>query len=284
MPTYPAEVFLFVHVPKTGGSSLVDAFERHLELGRDFIHLGSLGRDRDHQLGLPPFHERSPEERGRARVVVGHEVNVTTHRLIPGKEPRYVAILRQPAARLVSAYNFEMFEFYQKAGKAPLEFDQWYRKQERDVMIKFLAKRVLASPLRRREAQLLRYAQYATSRGSTRRLLHRVNRALEGFWFVGTTESLDQAAPLILTRIGVGMDIGGGDGAESGSGSGGGLERRLVSGKDFEKRLKLDSALLARLHRDNALDVQLWEQWNARSQEGLARLAAEAARGTWGRR
>ncbi|MEZ4424580.1 MAG: sulfotransferase family 2 domain-containing protein [Gemmatimonadota bacterium] len=252
------EVFVLVHVPKTGGTSLNHAFEHGLEMGTEFIHLDTAGLRHGQSLGLPPFAERSEAERRKARVIAGHDIDVTIHRLVPGRTPRYFTFLRNPAARLVSAYNFEMHEFYSNVGKTPIEFDDWYRKQERDVVTRFLSKRVLPTPLGRRLAQAQRYLQYPLRGRATRGALARLNRALERFWYVGTTDAMNQAAPLLLERMGIEAR----------------MERRLVTGRDFTKRLELDAALEARLHADNPRDLELYEHWRTRDAESLERAVA----------
>src|SRR5437667_7474655 len=49
------ELFLFVHVPKTGGQTLRDCFIRQLVFHLEFIHLGPDGEQKSGELRLLPI-------------------------------------------------------------------------------------------------------------------------------------------------------------------------------------------------------------------------------------
>src|SRR5437667_12118689 len=49
------ELFLFVHVPKTGGQTLRDCFIRQLVFHREFIHLGHDAEEKSGELRLLPI-------------------------------------------------------------------------------------------------------------------------------------------------------------------------------------------------------------------------------------
>jgi hypothetical protein len=259
------EVFLFLHVPKTGGSSLVRLFEQSLELGTELIRLDNPALELDRKAGRSPFALRPANERAKARVIVGHDIDLDTCELIPGKVARYVTFLRSPAPRLVSAYNFEREKNYVRVGKEPIDFERWYSRQERDVVTKFLAKRILRGRFARQVRQALRYAQFAFNLGTTERTMRAVSRSLERFWFVGCTEQLDDIAPLLAVRLGLG----------------GQFRRDLVAGKDLPKAVELTPELESSINRDNPLDQRLFKIWQDRADEtlGALRIECAAARG-----
>jgi hypothetical protein len=237
------ELFIFAHVPKTGGQTLRDCFRRHLEFHREFIHLGPFGEEDASKRGLLPFQQRPVEERAQAKVILGHGVNCETHTLVPSKIPRYVLFLRDPAELLVSLYNFEM-RYHRPVGEPSMTFDNWYRERQRK---NFMTNWLLGDFLR-------------PSKPSRKTPpMQVINAALENFWFVGCSEFLDEDGPLLLRRIGVPQD----------------LERSNVAGVHYPKLLSLDDSLRATLYADNDLDVELYRTWRDRLGESRNRLKAE---------
>lgn len=237
------ELFLFAHLPKTGGQTLRDCFRKHLEFHREFIHLGTFGEEDAAKRGLLPFRERSIGERAQARVILGHGVNCETHMLVPSKVPRYILFLRDPAELLVSLYNFDM-RYHRKPEEPVVPFDGWYEERQRkNFMVYWLLNDFLAPNRPSRKVPLLRA----------------INTVLESFWFVGCSEFLDQDGPLLLRRIGVPGE----------------LERSNVTGVHHAKVLSLDQPLRERLYADNALDVELYRTWRDRREESRARINAE---------
>jgi hypothetical protein len=236
------ELFLFVHLPKTGGQTLRNCFIKHLEFHRTFIHLGPYGEKKATELGLSPFHERPPEERARARVILGHGVNARTHELVPGKIPRHITFLRDPAELLVSLYNFEM-KYNRPADQPMPSFEQWYLEGgRRNFVTQWFLSQFLQTP-----------------QSPTPAALRTINSALESFWFVGCSEFIDRDAPLLLRRIGVPAE----------------LKRTNVGGINYPKLMSLDDSLRKRLMADNELDYELYRQWRNRLDKSVARIRAE---------
>jgi hypothetical protein len=239
------ELFLFAHLPKTGGQTLRNCFRRHLEFHREFIHLGPFGENDAAKLGLLPFEQRPVEERARAKVILGHRVTHQTHLLVPGKLPRYVLFLRDPAELLVSLYNFEM-RYQRPADQPVVPFEKWYKDGRRaNFITNFLLVHFLQSKKRLSAAAALPL----------------INSALEKFWFVGCSEFLDDDAPLLLSRIGVPQD----------------LERSNVAGVHYPKTLTLDDSLRATLHAESEVDLQLYRTWRSRLPQSRDRVRAEIA-------
>jgi len=240
-PDGKEEVFLFAHLPKTGGQSLRDCFRKHLQFHREFIHLGPFGDDDAATLGLGPFEQRPEEERARARVILGHRVNHQTHLLVPGKVPRYAIFLREPAELIVSSYNFEMR--YQRApGEAVVPFDQWYTEgRKRNLMAHWLLEHFLQRPPSRIDTAAVRA----------------VETSLKSFWFVGISEYLDRDAPLLLRRIGITAT----------------LERANVSGVHHPKLFTLDDSLRSTLNGESDIDMEIYQTWLNRLDRSRKRIA-----------
>ena len=176
MPTEAPPLYLFVHVPKVGGTTINAHLRASLAWDEEAVHLGGWGERHRKSAGRAPWAERPLAERARARVLTGHGVEWGLHDLLPDRTARYLTLLRDPVACVMSAYHFKMARY---AG-SPLDFWDWYRGYPRDANFKFLRKRL------------------AGARG-----VAGVRAALDRFWFVGTTESLDEDMPHLFSAMGV---------------------------------------------------------------------------------
>jgi hypothetical protein len=240
------ELFLFVHMPKTGGQSLRSFFRKHFVQPHRFIHLVSPDTENAHFGCLSSdFAQRPLEERMQATVILGHVINKDIHKLVPGKVPRHILFLREPAETLVSFYNYEMKLRRQNKQQPLIPFEEWYDISKRDnMMTRWLLTRFMLEPHPHK---------------ITRRERKRIQQMLRQFWFVGCTEHLDRDAPLLFERIGIN----------------GVLERANVSGLHHQKTLTLDTALRDRLRAENPMDVDLYEYWKANLEGSLARIRSE---------
>ena len=239
------ELFLFVHVPKTGGQTLRDCFIRQLVFHREFIHLGPTGEQKAAELGLLPFEERSPQERAQAKIILGHKVDCRTHCLVAAKIPRYITFLRDTAEVIVSLYNFRMVfkpPHQRLEEEPPPPFEAWYRDERYS---NFMVRWILTAFLKEKAPAKISLSE-----------LRRANAALEQFWFVGCTEFLDRDGPLLLKRMGISPD----------------LQRVNVGGVRYPKRLTLDDSLRDWLYKKSPADVELYGTWKERLPESLARL------------
>ena len=254
------EIFILFHVPKTGGISINHLLNEKFTRGVDFIDLGQPGEEDDARHGRLPIEKRSREERSKVRVISGHEVFMRTEQLFPDRIPRRITFLRKPASRIVSAFNYETSDaapFTRWDATTP--FETWYRYQERDVMTKFLAKRVIGSRLGVALAQSKRFIGYPVKRGAGSWVFEQVQQALRDFWFVGCTESLSNDMPKIARRMGIE----------------GGVDKRNATGRNFSRRLELTPELEARLTEDNRFDTQLYQHWQGQIAARLAEIEAE---------
>lgn len=239
------EVFIFAHIPKTGGQTLRRFFESVMVFHKEFIHLGPYGIRHAQRLGLAPFEDRPIEERRLARVILGHNVTISTRALVPDKTARHVLFLRDPAETLVSYYNFQMEAYYRRENKPTLPFDTWYTDQFRDnMMLRWL---------------FHQFMQKARPHRADSAMLAEVQDLLDTFWFVGVTEYMDRDLPSLLQR----------------TGTPGVPERANVAGVHYPKALVLDERLRERLYEDNPLDVALYERWRDRLDNSVGRIRSE---------
>jgi hypothetical protein len=89
---------VYLHIPKTGGRTLRSALVTNFSKERQ-IHLDILDRPLDDELASVPI-----ETRSAARLVWGH-LPYGVHRHLP-QECDYFTILREPVARVTSAYKY----------------------------------------------------------------------------------------------------------------------------------------------------------------------------------
>lgn len=229
------EIYIFAHIPKTGGTTLDRHFEKHMTLHVDYIPLSGPGEQRAIAQGLKPFKERSLEDRMKAKVILGHQVRWNTHELVPGKKPRYIVLIREPISWIVSRYNWAM-KVRRERNENIISFDEWFEETKH------------------RQSQLFWFLRNFAETKFIRRMpgprrLRRMNEIIEQFSMVTTTERLDEDGAKLLHLMGLPDE----------------LERKNVAGVDHDKILKVTDELRERLEEDMATDLQLYRQWKAKS-------------------
>ena len=167
-------LYVFMHLEKTGGTTINAHLAEHLGFDDRFVHLGPWGNQTRTEAGEPQPDEWPPERLARLRVVSGHRVHATVHRLAGGRPARYFTFLRRPADLAVSQYNHD-------AGRLadPPEFWDWYADRGPNQQFRWLCHRL----------------------GVAR--FDEIVERLEDFWFVGITEELDRDLPRVFEAIGV---------------------------------------------------------------------------------
>lgn len=234
------EVWLLYHVPKTGGQTIRDAIAAQVGHGDQFLHLGRWGAqtsgilDADHVLGLPDH------RRDRLRFVAGHPVDHRLVGLFDDRRVREVVVLRDPAERIVSHYNFFATR-PQRAKRPPVGFDEWYERWHRaDLALQWLAKRF-----------------------GTRNDVSEVITRLSTCTFVGRTPNLSRDLPLLLSAMGLRPEPAG---------------PSNVTGVHHARVLELDGALRDRLVRDNPDDAVLYRMARTLERMSVDRLRDRTTR------
>lgn len=99
------DMLIYVHIPKTAGTSLRHILEEYAE--KDGVFAAYPG-ERSAYRSVHDWARLSNEEKGRIRVVVGHYHFAAFNRYIDAKEKRFMTFLRDPVARVISLYKHTM--------------------------------------------------------------------------------------------------------------------------------------------------------------------------------
>ncbi|MEO8460165.1 MAG: sulfotransferase family 2 domain-containing protein [Dokdonella sp.] len=233
-------VYLFVHIEKTAGQTLRDHFIRHMRFHENFIHLGFYGERVARESGLLEFAQRSREQRANAEVVLGHFVDFETPHLIPGKKPRFVTFLREPAERMISLYNFTMHRVHEAHDLPIPRFEDWWSEGKRQSQVNWIVQKVL----KKDPAGMSRDAIFELA----------VN-ALNAFWFVGTVATFERDTSYLMKYMGLPpVDA---------------HARSNVSGVHFKRTVTLTAALLELITTELADDVALYNHFLRRRQTAI---------------
>jgi hypothetical protein len=159
-------------------------------------------------------------------VIHGHWVTHDVASLVPGKAARYGIFLRDPAERILSAYNFEVHMFYRKAGRRIPSFSEWYAGYPKNYICLWFCSNFLDQEV---------------NRMSEKALFESARDALDQFWFVGFTESFNQDTTYLMSEIGLPPVTG----------------RTNTSGIRFPRTVVGNKALLEKLTEENRNDSNL---------------------------
>ena len=93
-------LYVFVHLSKTGGTTLYKHLRRYLSSEKELVYLAPEGDRERERLGRPLLEDRSEKDRKQVRVLIGHKVTIRTLDLVPWREPRLIFFIRHPAHEL----------------------------------------------------------------------------------------------------------------------------------------------------------------------------------------
>jgi hypothetical protein len=220
-------VYYLLHVPKTGGITLAEHLQAHCAPG-------VLWRPLLKSPAPPP----AEPEKVRA-VALGHYQGRAVERYFPGREARRILLLRDPLSLQLSFFNWRM-QFFRARGAGTYSFDLHLRTVPRNFMLHFLLRRWMGlSPLR-----LLAMPDD--------RKLDLAQKALAEFWFVGDSSDCDRVVAALAPELAV-PEIAA-------------RRNSLVQLREFTCWTPLTADDLtpqqrAKLFRQHALDLLLWETW-----------------------
>jgi len=97
------DALIFVHIPKTAGTTLLRIIERQFPLDQR-CHISLYPTNRDEELGIERLRGLPPRDRQAIRCLEGH-MPFGLHRFLQ-KTPRYLTVLRDPVERMISSHYF----------------------------------------------------------------------------------------------------------------------------------------------------------------------------------
>ncbi|MCB9841386.1 MAG: sulfotransferase family 2 domain-containing protein [Phycisphaeraceae bacterium] len=193
-PTPPLTVFL--HIPKTAGTSLVRTIRQGLAPG-EFLDL--YGVDRTTDVLIEQIGAMTPDQRARVRVAAGHQAWYGIHEMF-GRPARYVTFLRSPVARVLSCYRMMRRDTSNRFNPVILRhcpgFGEYVSSRNHPLVANHMA--VL---LARRGAGPNHNADDCWRVNHA--WMERADVNLANFWFVGFQESYDTDARTLCGLLGL---------------------------------------------------------------------------------
>jgi tetratricopeptide (TPR) repeat protein len=237
MQAYPgAPVYFILHIPKTAGQTIQHHLADHCPPG---VLWGPHQAPRLQAFSGRRYDPDSFPEAARIRAVFGHNLGRSLEKHFPNREIRRVVLLRDPVGLQISLYNHRMMVNRTKAS-GTYNFALHLKALPRD----FIAHRLLARWLEIPWPILMAM--------TAERKYAALNRALSGFWFVGSYRDCDRLIAAIALDLGLPA-----------------AARRRNTAAEWEKRVnclplkadELSQSTRERILADNPLDQALWETW-----------------------
>lgn len=244
----PKPLHILLHVPKCAGTTV----EMHLAR-----HLGDSGfwspPKRSRRLPLEllgrKYDARLPGPADEIRAVSGHFIGRSVPGLFPGRPARISILLRDPAALMLSWYNYRMMR-YRADGLRSYPFRLHVLSLPPDPIAHFLLERWFEMP----------WPQMAALPASRKIAL--LDEALSGFDFVGDVSDADRLIASVSRDLGI---------PETAERTNTGAAWEAQTGWQPLRREDLTPADAALLSSRTRLDNYLWRRW-ALGQD--ARIAA----------
>lgn len=183
-------LWIFLHIPKTGGNTLVAHIRIHFKIEEVlFLYKRNTGIPRQ---DVEKYIQSIPDSRrNKIKIIVGHHAYYGIDKYFPNKEVKYFTFLRSPVQQIISRYNFRLMvpmgdraplgegaferskqEFYSQGNL--LSFEQWYLKNEKDLVLKYFL------PLKYFNKLNLKISE---------KMFEDTKNVLDKFYFVGLTEN-----------------------------------------------------------------------------------------------
>jgi hypothetical protein len=168
--------------------------------------------------------------------VSGHSLSTGLRAHFPAATIRESVLLRDPASRFVSLYNYRWQRFEMGLGPAPRPFETWYRGQRRDSVSRFLLNRYFA--------QAIPWIYRLSSHDR----LSFLERRLRNFHFVGCYSRADELVAGISRELGIATTA----------------PRQNVTRVEKLRVSDLSTSMRNRLNSENSLDKVLYDRWARR--------------------
>src|SRR5438552_9070929 len=226
--TAPSQTVIFLHIPKTGGTTFHRILERHFARNQTLTFDG-----RHHRDEIERFAKLPEPQRARHRLIKGH-LYFGFHRLVPGNST-YLTFLREPVARALSFYSY-----------ARSNSDHYlYRSlTEERLELRTLLERGTTAELFNLQTRMIAGDQGNLDRPLDRSALERAKQNLQtNFCLVGLTEEFDASLILLSRTFDWSLPF---------------YVKKNVSRKKSRPE-NIDAQTHALLRQANALDLELYE-------------------------
>lgn len=236
-------LYIFIHIPRTGGTTLSGSLYLHSPLKWDieFVHMGPWGNEYRKRHAIPPIHQWPQDQKNQIQVVTGHDTFYGLHNDLRRESVRYFTFLRNPAKRLESAYNFYLcgFDSENASYSEPyLDFWTWYNRTQQDNSIsKWLKERAR---------------------------IDNPKEVLSSFWHVGITEDLGSSMQMIYNELGIKNKW---KSYRTSDGEHNQVEMHDLSHpdwqRDLKRRFKMNDVTVKKLEKRNQADFNLYNYFYA---------------------
>ena len=189
-----ASVYIFLHMPKSAGTTFRVHAENNLE--KDEVLALYVNNDSRYQQGdyVRDYIRAQPDERkAKLKQVNGHEAYFGIHQLL-GREGKYFTFLRDPLPRTISWYNYcrqnnswsdEIIEKYLAKGTTPT-LEQWFQ----------------GTPWVWNEA-IGYFSDYGYCHRKVLYKTEDLDELFNKFFFIGLTETFDDDSLFIFSLLGI---------------------------------------------------------------------------------
>jgi hypothetical protein len=223
-------LFIFLHLPKTGGTTLNVHLAKNLKFDEEYVHIGNWGNEYRKNNGLEDWFKRPQKEKNKAKFIAGHGVYYGIHKHVRNVDAYYISIIRDPMKRFLSGYHFEMSEmvgrgnealdilsYYDQLGADPSGLGHLrlrnmtnkfiWRMNRSNFLNRINKSKTLTSSLRKVNHFFMFHTPLSISK-TFDDIKHyfqykRAKDLVDKCWLVCDTEELDQYLPILFNKLGV---------------------------------------------------------------------------------
>lgn len=225
-------VYMFLHIPKTGGSTL----RRHLRTQIRPVERFCAYNRQDFNKGAAFFDEPGRAANWKAaRVIAGHYVNDSLDQRVGDREIRYITVLREPISRVVSQYNWSFRDAEEDDGTLPQPLEKWLQTPGRwNMQARSVVKTFLQMPWE------------SVRKMPEDELWDIASKTLRDFWLVGQLENLETSMAPLFDALGIPGKI---------------TQKQKVAGVHYAKRLQNSPEVAEILAPTCRVDQRLYDEF-----------------------
>ncbi len=184
----------------------------------------------------------------RVKVLTGHSLGRSVRQRFSGRPTREIVLIRSPLSRVLSHYNFYMWQAEEFANRPTIPFETWYATQRPNYMTDFFLTRYLEI----REITLAALSE--------RKKFDLANEALAAFWYVADYRNCNNILDTLSREFGLGTVI----------------EEKNVTPKKYLDAARLSDAVKAKIAARHRVDQALYDVWKDAGFESQVAASAPA--------